>query len=377
MPPADLRGVIPRVAILLIPPILITIQLMVVFRLPQDQRDTGTAADGTGIVYSVISIEPRRSARHGTASTSAGTLGLPGVGRAEGAEEMEKRDDRGYEDENEMPTRQARGFVLQSWAAEEPSFTAELNRILPFISRPQVNCSRVLSPGESQASQVSGSPDLRWLLCAEEWLLPAEKKTCVAYSFSMDGGDADFIKTVLGLGCEVHRFDPSYSNASGGHRGNSLASSHGDDGGSGVVIKHKMWLEWRSLRKGTRRKRGILGSVSQTLRDIMQALSHHKVDFLYADLLSAEWRIFQNWMEQGTLLSIQHLVATVHLQWAGFEVDGTNEEVVRYWFSILHGLKASGFQLVHSSPGEGRSVLKQSTASTHSSYTLSWVNMEN
>ena len=106
MPPADLRGVIPRVAILLIPPILITIQLMVVFRLPQDQRDTGTAADGTGIVYSVISIEPRRSARHGTASTSAGTLGLPDVGRAEGAEEMEKRDDRGYEDENEMPTRQ-------------------------------------------------------------------------------------------------------------------------------------------------------------------------------------------------------------------------------------------------------------------------------
>ena len=81
MPPADLRGVIPRVAILLIPPILITIQLMVVFRLPQDQRDTGTAADGTGIVYSVISIEPRRSARHGTASTSAGTLGLPGVGQ--------------------------------------------------------------------------------------------------------------------------------------------------------------------------------------------------------------------------------------------------------------------------------------------------------
>ena len=102
-----------------------------------------------------------------------------------------------------------------------------------------------------------------------------------------------------------------------------------------------------------------------------------QVDFLYADLLSAEWRIFQNWMEQGTLLSIQHLVAMVHLQWAGFEVDGTNEEVVRYWFSILHGLKASGFQLVHSSPGEGRSVLKQSTASTHSSYTLSWVNMEN
>ena len=112
MPPADLRGVLPpRVAVLLIPPILITVQLLVVFRLPQDHRDTGTAGDGTGIVYSVISIEPRRSARHGAAATSAGTLGLPGLGRAEGEEEeeeVEKRDARGYEDENEMPTRQVR-----------------------------------------------------------------------------------------------------------------------------------------------------------------------------------------------------------------------------------------------------------------------------
>lgn len=99
-----------------------------------------------------------------------------------------------------------------------------------------------------------------------------------------------------------------------------------------------------------------------------------QVHFLYADLLSAEWRVFQNWIESGTLQSVHHLVATVHLQWAGFEVGGTNEEVLRYWFSVLQGLQASGFKLVHSSAGEGQNVLKQRAPNAHSSYTLSWVN---
>ncbi len=99
-----------------------------------------------------------------------------------------------------------------------------------------------------------------------------------------------------------------------------------------------------------------------------------KIHFLYADLLSAEWRVFQNWVESGTVQNVHHLVATVHLQWAGFEVAGTNEEVLRYWFSVLQGLWASGHKLVHSSKGEGHSILKQTVANAHSSYTLSWVN---
>lgn len=72
--------------------------------------------------------------------------------------------------------------------------------------------------------------------------------------------------------------------------------------------------------------------------------------------------------------NVHHLVATVHLQWAGFEVGGTDEEVLRYWFSVLKGLQASGLKLVHGSAGEGHSVLKQTTANARSSYTLSWVN---
>lgn len=47
---------------------------------------------------------------------------------------------------------------------------------------PQLNCSRVLSPGEAQASQPpSDSP--HWLLCAEDWLFPVADRPCVAYSF--------------------------------------------------------------------------------------------------------------------------------------------------------------------------------------------------
>lgn len=98
-----------------------------------------------------------------------------------------------------------------------------------------------------------------------------------------------------------------------------------------------------------------------------------QVHFLYADLLSAEWRVFQNWIEQGTLQHVHHLVATMHLQWAGFEVGGSDEDVLRYWFSVLQGVRASGLKLVHSSAGLGRSVLKHAV-DAHSSYTLSWVN---
>lgn len=88
----------------------------------------------------------------------------------------------------------------------------------------------------------------------------------------MSRGDAEFLKTVSLLGCEVHSFDPSYSKASGGHLGNGLASKHVD---GGVVSQHKMWLEWRESRK--HKKRGSVDSVSQTLADIIAALGHRTV----------------------------------------------------------------------------------------------------
>ncbi|KAM7373115.1 hypothetical protein PAMP_007995 [Pampus punctatissimus] len=361
--------------LLLIPPFLLALQLLVVGpRLPRAARVGVEEQDGA-VSFSVISIEPERSSRQRGALSRRPDLAEEkeeetGV-EVEDGKRMEGA--RVYEDENEMNSLLVgpRPLELQPWAADKPSFSAELNRLVTYITRPQVNCSRVLSPGLTQTSQLPAASTV-WMLCAEEWLLPAADTPCVAYSFSMDGGDADFLKTVSGLECEVHSFDPSTSNASGGHLGNSLASNRGN---GGVASQHKMWLEWRARRKRKQKTRGNLISVSQTLADIMAALGHHTVHFLYVDLFSAEWRVFQNWIESGTLHSVHHLVAAVHLQWAGFEVGGTDEEVLRYWFSVLQGLQASGLKLVHSSAGEGHSVLKQTTPNAYSSYTLSWVNM--
>ncbi|XP_075995513.1 putative methyltransferase-like protein 24 [Genypterus blacodes] len=371
------RGCVPVRAgllLVLIPPLLVALQLALVGPwLPRAQRAAREGAEERegAVAFSVISIEPERSSR------LRGAQGRRPDSKEEEEEEEEEgveRSDgaRAYEDENEITSRQVgpRAFEVQPWASGEPSFKAELSRIITYITRPHVNCSKVLCPGQVQASRGPAA-SLPWLLCAEDWLLPAAATLCVAYSFSMDGGDADFLKTVSGLGCEIHRFDPSNSNASGGHLGNSLVSNHGE---RGVVTQHKMWLEWRAPKKRKHRTRGDLGSVSQTLADIMAALGHHTVHFLYANLLSAEWRVFQNWIELGTLEHIHHLVAMVHLQWAGFEVGGTDEEVVRYWFSVLWGLQESGLKLVHNSAGDGHRVLKQTVENAHSSYTLSWVN---
>ncbi|XP_028978765.1 methyltransferase-like protein 24 isoform X2 [Esox lucius] len=218
----------------------------------------------------------------------------------------------------------------------------------------QVNCSRVLLPGKTQASQVSGAP---WLLCVEGWSLPTQGTPCVAYSFSMDHGDTGFLQA-LSKACEVHRFDP------GGHYGDRPRA----------IRQHRAWLNWRVARGRMQKKKEVLGSGSRTLSEIMETLGHHTVDFLYADLLSVEWRVLQNWVELGILGRVHHLVATVHLQWAGFEVGGTEAEVVRYWFSVLQGLQDAGFRLAHSSPGVGQSILRHNVKNAHSSYTLSWVN---
>ncbi|KAM3597030.1 uncharacterized protein V6R79_025004 [Siganus canaliculatus] len=366
------------ILLLLVPLALLALQLLVVGpRLPRATR-LGVEEQEGAVAFSVMSIEPERSSRQRGSPSRRPGLGEEEEEEGQQQEEVEVKDEgrsehaRAYEDENEMHSSQMgpRTLEVRPWAAAKPSFTTELSRIVTYISAPQLNCSRVLSPGQAQSSQPpADSP--RWLLCAEDWLLPAAHRPCVAYSFSMDKGDAEFLKTMLLLGCEVHSFDPSNSNASGSHLGNSLASNHGD---GGLVRQHKMWLEWRAPRKRKHKTRGSLGSVSQTLADIMAALGHRTVHFLYADLLSAEWRVFQNWVESGTLQNVHHLVATVHLQWPGFEVGGNNEEVLRYWFSVLQGLQASGLKLIHSSAGEGHSVLKQTVANAHSSYTLCWVN---
>uniref|UniRef100_A0A8C2G6A4 Methyltransferase domain-containing protein n=1 Tax=Cyprinus carpio TaxID=7962 RepID=A0A8C2G6A4_CYPCA len=170
---------------------------------------------------------------------------------------------------------------------------------------------------------------------------------------SLDGKDAAFLDTVLYAGCEVHRFDPS-------GRGSREPAS---------IKNHRAWLDWRNPR----RHAGLVGNVQHRLLDIMDSLGHTMVDVLRMDLESAEWRILESWIKDGTLRRINQLILTIHMQWAGFEVGGAEEEVVRFWYSVLRALRISGLRLVHSAHGPGHIVLRHKLADSHSSYTLSWI----
>ncbi|KAI5091739.1 methyltransferase-like protein 24 [Silurus meridionalis] len=217
----------------------------------------------------------------------------------------------------------------------------------------QLNCSRWQGSGESGFAYVGeGSATL----CLDYWNADSP---CVVYSFSLDGKDAALLESTLRMKCEVHRFDPST-----GHK-------HGSGFGYGSVRHHQAWLDWR--RPHARPYRGVLGTIQHSLVDIMDSLGHSMVHVLWADLESAEWRVLESWAQDGTLRRISQLILTVHLQWAGFEVGGTEAGVVRFWYSVLSALHSSGFRLTRSTPGPGHTVLRQEHPNTHSSYKLTWI----
>ncbi|KAJ8273033.1 hypothetical protein GJAV_G00096630 [Gymnothorax javanicus] len=263
----------------------------------------------------------------------------------------------GYEDENEMITRQGlagQPVELQPWAAGQPSFTAEVERFISYITTPQVHCMQMLLPAEAPGGKASEGP---WALCVEGWTLPlTQRQPCVSYSFSMGQKDEAFVKRMLWAGCEVHQFDP-------GRR--QLSSA-------GPVHHHHTWLDWRSPRASQQAE--LRDALPRKLSTIMDALGHSKIQFINADLESAEWKVLESWVMDGTLGQIQQLILTVHLQWAGFEVGGNTAEVVRFWYSVIRALNKAGFRLLHSFKGAGQSILGNTLPDVHSTYTLSWVN---
>ncbi|MGH0152604.1 UNVERIFIED_CONTAM: hypothetical protein FKN15_074110 [Acipenser sinensis] len=241
---------------------------------------------------------------------------------------------------------------LQPWAGGQPSFTAEVQRFIEYISTTQVHCARELMAGEPQEEKVlAGS----WTVCLEGWFLNREVGPCVAYSFSLDQKDAGFVSRMASLaGCEVHQFDPGARPVPGR-----------DERG---VKRHQTWLDWREPKHGNRR------NTPKKLGLIMESLGHHKVEFVQADQESAEWKVLENLVLDGTLGRIQQLVVTVHLHWAGFEVGGSEAGVVRFWYSLLKELQGAGYRLLHSARGPGHTILQHRLAGVSSTYTLSWVN---
>ncbi len=74
------------------------------------------------------------------------------------------------------------------------------------------------------------------------------------YLYGLDRKDAAFLDTMLYVGCEVHRFDPS-------GRGSREPAS---------IKNHRAWLDWRNPR----RHAGLGGNVQHRLLDIMDSLGH-------------------------------------------------------------------------------------------------------
>ncbi|KAG2460884.1 MET24 protein, partial [Polypterus senegalus] len=170
----------------------------------------------------------------------------------------------------------------------------------------------------------------------------------------MDQKDGLFVSRMAAEGCEVHHFDPSSPSA------HSQQESH--------AHHHRTWLDWREQKPGRRKNNPM------KLKTIMQFLGHKKVEYVQADLESAEWKVLENVLLDGTISLIYQLILTVHLGWAGFEVAGAEEEVIRFWYSLLWKLQSVGFQLHHSFRGSGQTVLRHSLTNASSTYTLCWVN---
>ncbi|MBN3278700.1 MET24 protein, partial [Polyodon spathula] len=332
---------------------LLMLQVFVWFRAPGPRWVTKD-----GITFTIISIDNSRDrgARGNQPERSDSPRGL----ETGGAVFMESEAGvlweymQFYQDENENFTqkRDRSQIDLQPWAGGQPSFTAEVQRFIEYISTTQVHCARELTAGEPQEEKgLAGS----WTVCLEGWFLKREAGPCVAYSFSLDQKDAGFVSRMVSLaGCEVHQFDPGARPAPGR-----------DERG---VRRHQTWLDWREPKHGSRR------NTPKKLGLIMESLGHGKVEFVQADLESAEWKVLESLVLDGTLSRIQQLVVTVHLHWAGFEVGGSEAGVVRFWYSLLKELQSAGYRLLHSARGPGRTILQHRLAGVSSTYTLSWVN---
>ncbi|XP_019367632.1 PREDICTED: methyltransferase-like protein 24 [Gavialis gangeticus] len=270
-----------------------------------------------------------------------------------------------YQDENESPARPQthQDVVPQPWADGSESLQREAERFLAYISTPQLPCSRALSQAGPKA--LADSTWGPWRVCLDHLpgLAPKpQQKRCLAYTFSMVKRGSEFARRMSEMGCQVHSF---------GLAPDRRAEERWQEG---RVQHHRLWLDWREQPPSASSRRQK--SASKRLRRIMEGLGHEKIDVLEADLASAEWKILESILLDGTVAAVHQLILTLHLHWPGFEVSGSHAAVVRHWYSLLKALEARGFRLFHSYKDlqKPQLFLHRELLNASSSYTLSWVN---
>ncbi|XP_030075437.1 methyltransferase-like protein 24 isoform X2 [Microcaecilia unicolor] len=232
------------------------------------------------------------------------------------------------------------------------------------LAHSQLHCAVVLSQALPRG-HLDGAEGA-WAVCLDHMTtisLKQQQEKCLVYTFSVVKRTTDFAEKMSDVGCEVHSF--------------GLTPQKEDDPGhknQRIVHHPRLWLDWREHRLIT----SLQGqkSSSKKLQQILQELGHMKIDVLEADLASAEWKILESTLLDGTLEAVHQLILTIHVHWPGFEVAGNETAVVRYWYSLLKDLETRGFLLFHSyqNPDRPQLFLHKSHFNTSSSYTLGWVN---
>ncbi|CAB1343251.1 unnamed protein product [Coregonus sp. 'balchen'] len=157
--------------------------------------------------------------------------------------------------------------------------------------------------------------------------------------------DKTLERSLARAGCEVHCFDPS------------LRQAHLQESDMWL---HRLSIDWRDPNPAipVQRQHGNTKKLAAILNDF----GHRQ--------------ILENLVLEGVLSSVGQLLLEVHLHWAGFEVDGDDPSVVRYWFSLLKELERAHFRLFryYSDPAKPRLFLHRNFLNASSAYTLGWVN---
>ncbi|XP_033118317.1 methyltransferase-like protein 24 [Anneissia japonica] len=257
---------------------------------------------------------------------------------------------------------------MQRWASENHTFEAEAQRFLEYISNPQIQCKNLLSPGV-QAVDPRGryKKDWAWKVCYDEQYVGSnitnEKKKCIVYSFGPVIYQGKIEVDLARNGCEVHVFDPSSKTP--------IQHSSSFD-----IHIHALTLDWRESLKISRPNRPSAKTrQSRRLASIMQELGHQQVDIIRADLQSSEWKLLENLILDGSINHVRQIIFTAHLHWSGFEVRGSDPEVVRYWYSVLKSLESTGFKLFSSFKDNNgpKVLLGKNFENASCCFTLGWV----
>ncbi|XP_041462866.1 methyltransferase-like protein 24 [Lytechinus variegatus] len=274
----------------------------------------------------------------------------------------------------ESGERNSVGLLLQPWADNYHSMEAETRRFFKYITKIQVQCREQHAVGRS--SPVGTGSDWPWTVCFDEGSSyggrGALRPGCVVYSFGTRSSNIRFEIEMAERGCEVHVFDPS-----GRMRAHILSESEQHGVGKGTlpenIVLHKTTLDWRDSNVG------LQGSSSwkpSKLSAIMSKLGHDSIDIIRADLQSAEWKVLENILLDGTVSRVHQLIFNIHLNWSGFEVQGSNQDVIRFWYSVLKELERAHYKLFHTleDKAEPSIFLGQTMPNISSTYTLGWVN---